>query len=778
MANSYYLYQLYEKRGSQPFHPAYPVEYSVDGNGTMTKVMKMANDPNCDGVDPVRYQWVIVSGDYMCSGTTKCQKEKEQRSDDFGVTWTDTGRYRAGSPIEYNSVDCGWVPPQYRTVSGSPYCNGYTKMVDTYNQVSNDGGQTWQNTGVSGSVVVQYDSPDCGYPIYRWVDTDSYVCEDETPIEYGYVDLGLPSGTLWADRNVGARNVGDEGLYFRWGATRGFTSAQAEDSTFVENAPQEYNAKYEPYWGNSGILTLRPEDDAATQNMGSQWRMPTARDWDELTQNTDLVRESSYPYPCYLRSKINGNRLSFPLAGRYFEPNLGSPNPDRGKVAFIWSSSRSSQGSSNSFVYDNYPAGFEHISNPTWSSPSRQFLFYDRRSYALSVRGIKNTPQYRTVSGTPYCDGYDLVVDTQEQVSYDNGVTWNDTTSGTSVVMHNSPACGYVPHSYSDEYMTFDILSSGTITWKNTTSNSSNAKIIYYTTDSGLTWTPLKSTTAGTSFNVSAGDKVMFKGSYKKYQYATFGGTAKFNVEGNTMSMLYADDFSGKTILESGATFISLFRDNGNVLSAENLILPATVMTNDCYTSMFEGCTSLTTPPALPATTLAYGCYHSMFKGCTSLTTTPSLPAMTLADYCYAWMFNGCTSLTATPTLPATTLADRCYFGMFGDCTSLTTTTQLPATTMATYCYNNMFSGCTSLTTAPALPATTLAEACYMYMFAFCSNLSHVECLATDISAQLCTNRWLWYVSASGTFTKATSMTDWTRDEHGIPSGWTVQDAS
>lgn len=178
MAKSYYLYQKYEKRGNQSFHPSYPVEYSVDGNGTMQKVVKMENDPNCDGVDPVRYQWVIVSGDYMCSGTTKCQKEKEQRSDDFGVTWTDTGRYRAGSPIEYNSVDCGWVPPQYRTVSGTPYCNGYTKMVDTYNQVSNDGGTTWQNTGVSGSVVVQYDSPDCGYPIYRWVDTDSYVCED------------------------------------------------------------------------------------------------------------------------------------------------------------------------------------------------------------------------------------------------------------------------------------------------------------------------------------------------------------------------------------------------------------------------------------------------------------------------------------------------------------------------------------------------------------------------------------------------------------------------
>ena len=180
MAKSYYLYQKYEKRGNQPFHPSYPVEYSVDGNGTMQKVVKMENDPNCNSVSPTRYQWVIVTGDYMCSGTTKCQKEKEQRSDDFGMTWRDTGNYRAGAVIEYNSEDCGYVPPQYRTVSGTPYCNGYTKMIDTYNQVSYDGGTTWQNTGVSGSTVIEYDSPDCGYPIYRWVPTTGVMCvEDE-----------------------------------------------------------------------------------------------------------------------------------------------------------------------------------------------------------------------------------------------------------------------------------------------------------------------------------------------------------------------------------------------------------------------------------------------------------------------------------------------------------------------------------------------------------------------------------------------------------------------
>ena len=60
---------------------------------------------------------------------------------------------------------------------------------------------------------------------------------------------------------------------------------------------------------------------------------------------------------------------------------------------------------------------------------------------------------------------------------------------------------------------------------------------------------------------------------------------------------------------------------------------------------MLNGCTSLTTAPALPATTLAENCYGSMFNGCTSLTTAPALSATTLANNCYDSMFNGCTSL-------------------------------------------------------------------------------------------------------------------------------------
>ena len=131
---------------------------------------------------------------------------------------------------------------------------------------------------------------------------------------------------------------------------------------------------------------------------------------------------------------------------------------------------------------------------------------------------------------------------------------------------------------------------------------------------------------------------------------------------------------------------------SGNVMSlVDSTCKLLTIPCDFCFRSLFQGCASLTTAPALPATTLATDCYRSMFNGCTSLTTAPVLPATTLAAHCYYSMFYGCASLTTAPALPATTLAEGCYRTMFYECTSLTTAPALPATILATNCYRGMF---------------------------------------------------------------------------------------
>ena len=114
-------------------------------------------------------------------------------------------------------------------------------------------------------------------------------------------------------------------------------------------------------------------------------------------------------------------------------------------------------------------------------------------------------------------------------------------------------------------------------------------------------------------------------------------------VYGNIMSLIYGDDFIGKTTIYD-RNFKNLFAHTG-LTSAKNLILPATTIKLNAYDGMFKGCTSLTAAPQLPATDLEGYCYKDMFRGCTSLTQAPVLPATTVPSWGYYAMFKDCISL-------------------------------------------------------------------------------------------------------------------------------------
>ena len=238
--------------------------------------------------------------------------------------------------------------------------------------------------------------------------------------------------------------------------------------------------------------------------------------------------------------------------------------------------------------------------------------------------------------------------------------------------------------------------------------------------------------------------------------------------------------------------YINMFDSCIGLTTVPSDLLPATNLRNGqggggqgIYERMFANCKSLTNVPILPATTLSEKCYTKMFEGCISLTTLPNgmLPSTNLSVACYQYMFEGCTGLTTVPSdlLPATTLAQSCYISMFRSCTSLTTAPALPAIITKTannnyFAYGYMFDGCTSLTTAPELNSVSLYKRSYDSMFNNCSSLAYIKCLATDISESDCTKNWLNGVAANGTFEKDASMSSWTTGTSGIPSGWTVQD--
>ena len=257
---------------------------------------------------------------------------------------------------------------------------------------------------------------------------------------------------------------------------------------------------------------------------------------------------------------------------------------------------------------------------------------------------------------------------------------------------------------------------------------------------------------------LNTSEKMYFRNNTRKFsnsnsKYISFSPSVSGNVGGDIRTLSNYLDVDNETTTQK-YMFFYLFYNNKNIVDASNLRLPYTTLADYSYESLFEGCSSLTTPPTeLPATTLASGCYSSMFQGCTGLTSAPTLPATTLASDCYAYMFSYCSKLTTSPELPATTLASNCYREMFRNCTSLVNApTELPATILKYQCYREMFSGCkslvnapiisattladycctgmfnecTALTSAPELPATTLASDCYYNMFSYCSKLTTV----------------------------------------------------
>ena len=165
---------------------------------------------------------------------------------------------------------------------------------------------------------------------------------------------------------------------------------------------------------------------------------------------------------------------------------------------------------------------------------------------------------------------------------------------------------------------------------------------------------------------------------------------------------------------------------------------------------------------------------YNMFSG-SSVISAENL-IIEQGDWCDG-MFAHCEKLVEAPALPAKKVNNNAYYNMFMACYSLETAPALPATVLGKECYRNMFAYCTSLTAAPELPATTLVDGCYYHMFGGCSKLAYIKCLATDISASDCLRRWVEGVSGTGTFVKAAG-TVWPEGASGIPTGWTVEEAS
>lgn len=150
-----------------------------------------------------------------------------------------------------------------------------------------------------------------------------------------YVDLGLPSGTLWAACNVGANMPEDCGEYFAWGDTAPKEMYDWKSYRFACFVGGRYElSKYctDSNYGFDGFVdsltVLEPVDDAVRANWGADWRMPTKEEFDELFQNTTYVWTARNGVDGRLLTGSNGNSIFLPatgfcLDGEYICPGLG-----------------------------------------------------------------------------------------------------------------------------------------------------------------------------------------------------------------------------------------------------------------------------------------------------------------------------------------------------------------------------------------------------------------------------------------------------------------------
>ena len=292
--------------------------------------------------------------------------------------------YYWSSSLDTNRPNCAWA----FTFGSGDYgvCNSFrpygqsVRAVRCKNSIINVTANSSEGTVSGGGTYLDHTSctvtatANEGYVFAFWAENGVLVSTDatytfavngnRTLVAYfygvvnghGYVDLGLPSGLLWATSDVGAEEPWANGGNFAWGET------QPKD-TYDWNTYQYWNGStFTKYTGSDGLTTLLPEDDAATANWGSGWRMPTQEEWQELCDNTPNYQVSLNGVKNgYLFTASNGNILFLPVPSDY---------------GLYWSSSL--------YTYDPYYAwGLYFISGGC-------IMYYDGRNGGQSVRPVRS----------------------------------------------------------------------------------------------------------------------------------------------------------------------------------------------------------------------------------------------------------------------------------------------------------------------------------------------------------------------------------------------------
>lgn len=216
-----------------------------------------------------------------------------------------------------------------------------------------------------------------------------------------YIDLGFPSGTLWATCNVGANSPEEFGDHFAWGETEPKEHFSWDNYKWVKPTSNGKRfSKYVPYIDVSGFTDgkrwLLPEDDAATANWGSEWRTPTYDQMRELIDNTTSEMKT-----------VNGRR-GLVLTSKKNRKSIFFPGDNQQGIGIYWNINIITDGG----VYDEARVMF--FSNTTHVKHS-----YYQRYRGFSIRPVRAkvatsivevTDNQKATKSRKYISGGNLVI--------------------------------------------------------------------------------------------------------------------------------------------------------------------------------------------------------------------------------------------------------------------------------------------------------------------------------------------------------------------------------
>lgn len=254
--------------------------------------------------------------------------------------------FRQDGTVRYQEYDGG----KWQTDATYTYVyNGNILKI-----INNSGSEMGSITVIrlTATELVLKDWPDGGENIFIRQNSD-----EPEPVQHEWVDLDLPSRTLWATCNVGAEKPEDYGDYFGWGETVGYNGGR---TTFDWSTYKYWSVSDTTIWkyctsSSDGTVdnksVLEPADDAATANWGEAWQMPTLDQYKELINSSYTTTEWTTVNGVNGRkitSKSNLKSIFLPAAGWRYDASLGNV----GSSGYYWS--RSLRTSNSLYGYNLY----------------------------------------------------------------------------------------------------------------------------------------------------------------------------------------------------------------------------------------------------------------------------------------------------------------------------------------------------------------------------------------------------------------------------------------